>query len=97
MVGNLVKQNDLSVIQERMPSGTSEVRHYRHQSRQFFFVLAGMATLEVEGIQYRIGPFQGVEVQPGIPHQMMNLSQEDIEFIVISQPMSHGDRFTVEG
>jgi mannose-6-phosphate isomerase-like protein (cupin superfamily) len=94
---HLVKQNDLSVIQERMPSGTSEVRHYHHKSRQFFFVLSGMATLEMDGEQHSIGAFHGVEVQPGVPHQMSNQSQEDVEFIVVSQPMSHGDRITAVG
>ena len=94
---HLVKQDDLSVIHERMPSGTSEVRHFHNKSRQFFFVLTGTATLEVDGERYNIESFQGIEVPPGITHQMINQSQHDIEFIVVSQPMSHGDRIVVEG
>lgn len=94
---HLVKQDDLSVIHERMPSGTSEVRHFHNKSRQFFFVLTGTATLEVDGERYNIESFQGIEVPPGITHQMINQSQHDVEFIVVSQPMSHGDRIVVEG
>ena len=89
---HLVKQSDLSIIHEKMPPGTSEVRHFHHKSRQFFFVLCGTAILELDGEQHKIGPFQGLEVPPGVPHQMMNQSQSDIEFIVVSQPKSHGDR-----
>jgi mannose-6-phosphate isomerase-like protein (cupin superfamily) len=89
---HLVKRADLSVIHERMPSGTSEVRHYHNRSRQFFFVLSGTATLEVDGKQEMIQALQGIEVPLGVPHQMMNQSHNDVEFIVISQPMSHGDR-----
>jgi len=94
---HLVKQNDLSVIHERMPSGASEVRHFHNKSRQFFFVLWGTATLEFNGVRHEIGALQGIEVPPGVPHQMMNQSQSDVELLVISQPMSHGDRITVEG
>lgn len=93
---HLVKHDDLSVIHERMPSGTSEVRHFHNKSRQFFFVLSGTATLEVNGEWHNIEAFQGMEVSPGVPHQMINQSQNDVEFIVVSQPMSHGDRVTAE-
>lgn len=93
---HLVKQNDLSVIHERVPSGASEVRHFHNKSRQFFFVLSGTATLEVNGELHHIAAFQGIEVPPGVPHQMMNQSQSDVEFIVVSQPMSHGDRVPFE-
>ena len=92
----MVKQDSLSVIHERMPSGAFEVRHFHNNSRQFFFVLTGTATLEINGEQYNIGSFQGIEVPPGITHQMINQSQHDVEFIVVSQPMSRGDRIVVE-
>jgi oxalate decarboxylase/phosphoglucose isomerase-like protein (cupin superfamily) len=36
----------LSVIEEQMPSGASEVRHYHRNAQQFFFILSGQATLE---------------------------------------------------
>lgn len=94
---HLVKKDDLSVIHERMPCNTSEVRYFHNKSRQFFFVLSGTATLEVDGERHNIKAFQGIEVPPGIPHQMINQSRHDVEFIVVSQPMSHGDRIAVEG
>ncbi len=93
---HLVKQPSLSVIHERMPAGTSEVRHYHQQARQFFFVLVGEASLEVDGKVETLHPHQGVEVPPGVPHQMRNQSASDIEFLVISQPPSHGDRVSSE-
>lgn len=92
---HLVKRDELSVIHERMPAGTAEVRHYHEQARQFFFVLQGTATLEVDGERQVILPFQGVEVPPHVPHQMINESAEDVEFLVISQPTTRGDRVVV--
>ena len=93
---HLVKHENLSVIHEKMPPSTSEARHFHNKSRQFFYVLSGTATFELDGEQHIIESFQGIEVSPGIPHQMMNRSQKDVEFIVVSQPMSHGDRGVAE-
>ncbi|MCY8233957.1 cupin domain-containing protein [Priestia endophytica] len=91
----LVNQKDLSVIHERMPPNTSEVRHYHTKSRQFFFVLKGTATLEIDGQLGNITPLEGVEVPPHVAHQMMNRSDEDVEFLVISQPTSKEDRVQI--
>jgi mannose-6-phosphate isomerase-like protein (cupin superfamily) len=89
---HLVRQSELSVIRERMPAGTSEVRHFHQHARQFFFVLAGTALLEVDGMELSLAAGEGCEVVPGTPHQMFNRSQTDLEFLVVSQPPSHGDR-----
>jgi mannose-6-phosphate isomerase-like protein (cupin superfamily) len=88
----LVDQPDLSVIHERMPPGTAEVRHYHERARQFFFVLSGEATLEVNQERQIVRALQGVEVPPNVPHQMFNTSDDDVEFLVISQPTTRGDR-----
>ncbi len=93
---HLVKTVELSVIHERMPAGTSEVRHFHTRARQFFFVLSGTATLEIAGVREVLRAHEGVEVPPEVPHQMCNESDEALEFLVVSQPASHGDRVVVE-
>ena len=45
---HLVKQPEVSVIEERMTPGASEVRHHHVHARQFFYALSGELTLEVE-------------------------------------------------
>ena len=92
---HLVKTAGLSVIHERMPPGTKEAQHYHTKSRQFFFVLEGSATLEIAGVREVLQKHEGAEVPPGVPHQMFNESVGEIEFLVVSQPPSHGDRFSV--
>lgn len=89
---HLVKRGGLSIIHERMPPGTAEVRHYHQTAWQFFFVLSGAATLEIAGKREVLLAQQGLEVPAGVAHQMRNESEHDVEFIVISQPPSHGDR-----
>ena len=89
---HLVRTPELSVILERMPPGTSEVRHYHERARQFFFVLEGELTIALEGDEFKLGPQQGVEVAPTVPHRVFNRSPQDARFLVISQPPSHSDR-----
>lgn len=91
---HLVKTAELSVIHERMPTGAAEVRHYHAEARQFFFVLKGTATLEIAGEREILRRHEGAEVPPGVLHQMFNESEWDVEFMVVSQPASRGDRFS---
>lgn len=92
---HLLKSDELNIIQERMPPGTSEVKHFHRQARQFFFVLAGQATLEIEGRPVVLRKNEGVEVPPLTPHQMRNESSAEVVFTVTSMPKSHGDRVIV--
>lgn len=89
---HLVKTPDLSIIQELMPAGTSEVRHSHLRARQFFLVLKGELTLEVEYHHFILHPGQGLEISPGQEHQALNRSANPVSMIVTSQPPSHGDR-----
>jgi quercetin dioxygenase-like cupin family protein len=87
-----VRAANLSVIQERMPPGTSEVRHRHAQARQFFFVLSGELTLEVAGTVHLLPVGTGLEIAPGVDHQALNRSSASVDFLVVSHPPSHGDR-----
>lgn len=88
----LVDSPGLSVIHERMPPGSREIRHLHNSARQFFFVLSGELTLEVGGDNHVLAPQQGLEIAPLTPHQAINTSTEPVEFLVISQPTTRGDR-----
>ncbi len=89
---HLLKGDDLSVIEERMPPGTAEQRHYHQRSRQFFYVLEGVATLELDGEVHTLRRGEGLHVPPGAAHQMRNDGAFDVRFMVVSAPRSHGDR-----
>ena len=89
---HLVRSAGLSVIEERMPPGTAEKRHLHCVARQFFYVLAGELTLEIESREVQLKPGQGLEIPPGEAHQAMNRSTAEVRMLVISQPPGHGDR-----
>jgi glyoxylate utilization-related uncharacterized protein len=89
---HLVQSDALAVIEERMPAGTAEKRHRHERARQFFYVLEGELTLEVEGETHLLAARTGLEIVPGAAHQVLNQTGADVRFLVISQPPSHGDR-----
>jgi mannose-6-phosphate isomerase-like protein (cupin superfamily) len=91
---HLLRSEELSVIEERMPPGSQEQRHFHHRARQFFYVLEGELTMEVEGREHLLKARQGLEIVPGERHQAKNVSAADVRFLVLSQPPSHGDRQT---
>lgn len=93
---HLVKSDSLSIIQERMPPGTAEVKHYHEKSHQFFFVLSGEATLEIGEKTSRLKAHEGIEIPPFVPHQIRNDTLDDVIFTVTSMPKSHGDRVIIE-
>ncbi len=79
-----------------MPPGTSEVKHYHEKSRQFFYILSGKATFEIGKEVFILGEQEGIEILPKIPHKISNLSDNELHFLVVSQPKSHGDRIVLE-
>ena len=93
---HLVRATGLSVIEERMPPGTHEVPHRHAHARQFFYVLSGTLTMDVEGTRHRLGARDGLELPPGAAHRAINESDADVEFLVVSTPPSHGDRIAVD-
>lgn len=89
---HLVKDKNLSVIEEFIPSGASEARHYHEKAQQFFYILSGEVIMEIEGSSTLVRAGSGIRVPPGMHHQISNPSSGAVRFLVISQPPSHGDR-----
>ena len=92
---HLVRSETLSVIEEHMPPGTAEVVHFHRHAQQFFYLLSGRALFEIDGTEVALTARQGIHVPPGVPHRIRNRSASGLEFIVVSQPPSHGDRVVV--
>jgi len=89
---HLVKDDALSVIEEFMPPGAAEIRHHHQHAQQFFYVLSGEVLMEIEGDKTLVPAGSGISVLPGKRHQIRNPSASAAQFLVVSQPPSHGDR-----
>ncbi len=92
---HLLKRDDMSVIQERVPAGGAEVMHYHKFSRQFFYILEGEGTMVFEDHEVTLNKGQGIEISPQTKHQFKNSSTEEVHFLVISIPTTKGDRINV--
>lgn len=93
---NLVDEDNLSVKQELMPAGTKEVKHYHQTAQQFFYILKGTATFEIEDSTIEINKGEGLHIKAGKKHKIVNKSSEDLEFILCSQPSAKHDRINCE-
>ncbi|HEX5023761.1 MAG TPA: cupin domain-containing protein [Agriterribacter sp.] len=91
----LVDTEMLSVKQEYMPPHTAEVFHYHQMAQQFFFIIKGTATMEVEGEVHVVMAGKGFHVLPGEIHRIANHSEESLEFFVSSQPSTNNDRYNI--
>lgn len=89
---HLVKSDRLSIIQERMPEGTSESKHYHQFAEQFFYILSGVATMKLEKQTLVLNANEGIHIKAGTVHQLSNLGTGDLHFMVTSTPPSHGDK-----
>lgn len=88
----LLDEAGLSVIEEQVPAGCSEVVHRHARARQCFYVLGGTACIEVEGEPIPLQAGQALEVAPGSAHRFHNPGTEPVRFLVISAPSTQGDR-----
>jgi len=52
--------------------------------------------IEVDGSEHALNAAQGLHISAGRHHQVFNRSTNDVEFLVVSNPPSHGDRVTAE-
>lgn len=93
---NLVDEQALSVKQEKMPPGSSERMHYHNKAQQFFYILKGIADIEMEGKIVRINNGEGIHIKAGIQHRILNPGTEDVEFILCSTPSTINDRINAE-
>jgi mannose-6-phosphate isomerase-like protein (cupin superfamily) len=92
---NLVDHAELSVKMEKMPPHTAEQEHFHDRARQFFFILKGVAIFETSEGRIEVRAQQGLEIPPRLHHRILNESEEDLEFILCSQPSTASDRTNI--
>ena len=92
----LHNSTQLAIIEERMPPNSSEIRHAHAHATQFFYILLGDATmdLEVEGqtITHQLTKHEGITIEPKQAHRIHNQSAAELVFLVISSPPTDQDR-----
>src|ERR1700752_2380629 len=92
---HLLKSDQLSVIEECMPSDTAEVLHYHSKTQQVFYILNGVGSFEINGELIQVRANESLHIPARTLHRVFNQQQTDLKFIVISQPKSHGDKVEI--
>lgn len=76
-----------------MPEGAEEILHYHEVARQFFFILKGKAIFEIDNVILIVREGEGLQIEAGKRHRIMNRDEGFLEFIVCSHPSTQDDRF----
>ena len=92
---NLVERSDISIKLESMPARTEEALHYHKQAQQFFYLLKGKAVFEVDDVILIVHEGEGLQIEAGRKHRIMNKEEQALEFIVYSQPSAKDDRYNL--
>ena len=78
-----------------MPAGTKETSHDHQQAQQFFFILKGNATFEIDKEKIIVIAQERIHINAGSIHQINNETDEELEFLLSSQPSTINDRFVL--
>lgn len=91
----LKDSENLSVKQEIMPSQTAEKLHFHHHAEQFFYILKGEAVFYTNDEKFSVKAGESISILPKSKHYISNESENDLEFLVISNPSTNNDRTEV--
>lgn len=91
---HLLERSDLAVDQQRLPPGSSTRSHLHARSRQFFYVLEGVATVVLGPQTHTVTAGAGIEVPPRVQHEVRNDGDGDLEMLVVSAPRVVGEPHT---
>ncbi len=92
---HLLKSDKLGVIREKMPANASEQLHCHRFSQQMFYILSGTATFQVNGLIQTVSKNESIHIPNMVLHTIKNNEAEDLEFLLISEPPSQGDRIEI--
>lgn len=81
-----------SLAEASVPSGSSTQRHWHKDSEEFYFILEGSGTMEIDGESKDVGPGDAILIPAGAWHQIT--AEETLRFLCCcAPPYRHGDTF----
>ena len=81
-----------SLAEAVVPAGTSTLLHHHKVSEEFYFILEGCGTMEIEGTLQEVAPGAAILIPPGSRHRIT--AAGDLRFLCCcAPPYSHDDTF----
>ncbi len=79
----------------RLPVGKSFRAHYHEDMQEVFIILAGVAKMRVTDITCELQKGDAILVDPREIHEMENIGDEDVEYVVFGISTEKGGRTIV--
>jgi len=81
-----------SLAEATLPAGSATDRHYHKLSEEFYFLLEGRGTMEIDGQEREVIPGDAILIKPNAWHQITAL--EPLRFLCCCAPAySHEDTY----
>ena len=81
-----------SLAEAVVPVGQPTERHYHKLSEEFYFILEGQGTMEIDGEQLPVGPGDAILIPAGTWHQIT--AAQTLRFLCCcTPPYSHEDTY----
>jgi mannose-6-phosphate isomerase-like protein (cupin superfamily) len=81
-----------SLAEASVPGGSATDRHYHKKSEEFYFLLEGEGTMEIDGETSPVAPGDAILIPPGAWHQITASTR--LRFLCCcAPPYSHEDTY----
>lgn len=81
-----------SLAEACVPVGQPTERHYHKLSEEFYFILEGQGTMEIDGVARAVGPGDAILIPPGAWHQIS--AAQTLRFLCCcAPPYAHEDTY----
>ncbi len=75
-----------SLAEIKLPPGKASRRHYHPTAEESYYILKGVATVELDGETRQLSPGDAIAISPKKAHQIHNLSGTDLVFLAVCVP-----------
>lgn len=84
-----------SLAEASLPPGGATQRHYHRISEEFYYILEGRGTMEINGEAHGVGPGDAILIPAGAWHQIRSEEDGDsLRFLCCcAPPYSHNDTY----
>src|SRR5678815_175523 len=81
-----------SLAEARVPAGGATRCHYHELAEEFYFILEGRGSMEIDGESREVGPGDAILIPPGAWHTIA--ARENLRFLCCcSPPYAHEDTY----
>jgi mannose-6-phosphate isomerase-like protein (cupin superfamily) len=83
-----------SLAEAGLPASGATQRHYHRLSEEFYFILEGSGTMEIDGEERSVGPGDAILIPPGAWHQIRTGADGGVRFLCCcAPPYAHEDTY----